>query len=170
MTEQQTTHIAPSTRRILQPPQGIEPDFAAAAFWRTAIWCVACDFSCRQCDLVNSQVHKDDSAAIKEVFLHMVFPESSLPLFSEYLASRIKSLDAQAPAMPVVIGLSNRTKGVIRVENSQVSFDPEGSLQEFPGLETMAYGNTSHERRVVSNWDERVWCHVSDFLSSCSGR
>jgi hypothetical protein len=129
---------------------------------------MACDFSRRQCDLINSQVRKDESAAITEVFLHMVLPERSLAQFAEYLSARIQLLDAQAPAMSVVIGLRDSKKGVIRIENSQVHFNPKGSLLELSGLETMAYGTTSHERRVVSNWDDRVWCRISESLSQTS--
>jgi len=107
---------------------------------------------------------QDQSGAIQKIFLHMTFPGESLASFAEYLGSRIKSLEGQAPAMPIVIGLSNGDKGLIRVENYQVSFDPEASLEEFSGLETLSYGNTSHERRVVSSWDDRVWCHVAGLL------
>ncbi len=128
---------------------------------------MACNFAGRQCDMTKSQALKDDSMAIQKIVLHMVFPhETSLAPFAEYLSTQIKALDAQSPAMPIVIGLADGTKGLILIEHGVVRFDAEGALQEFSSLETLSYGNTSHERRVVSSWDDRVWLHVTGLLES----
>jgi hypothetical protein len=167
MTDHKIIQNVPLTRKALQPPHGIELDFAAATFWRTAIWCMACNFAGRQCDMTNSQALKDDSTIIQKIVLHMTFPhETSLALFAEYLSTRIKALAAEPYAMPVVIGLSDSAKGLIWIDNHQIGFDAEGTLQEFSDLATLSYGNSSHERRVVSFWDDRVWLHVTGLLES----
>lgn len=116
--------------------------------------------------MTSSRVAKNEAGLIDRVVLHMDFRGLCLSDFAEYLQNHLSSLNAQKSPISIIIGLDNGKSGVLSITNSQISVNPELSLHDLPNSEIMSYGQTSHERRVLSSWDERVWCYVSTILES----